>query len=480
MKPRILVTGSSGYIAGQLIPRLLERGYRVRCLARNPTRLFTRRWAEQVEIVRGDPLQPETLPAALDGVHTAYYLIHSMSSGRNYPLRDLQAARNFAKAAEIAGLEHIIYLGGLADPNGPISPHMRSRIETGQALREGSVPVTEFRASVIAGPGSISFEMIRYLTEQLPLLIGPRWLQNLSQPIAADDVIAYLLAALDDDFCRGEILEIGGPERLTYAENLLAYARARGLKRRLIMLPWLPLSLMAWMVSLLTPVPAAIAYPLIEGLQAPSIVLDERALHLCPDIRPMGYSDSLKLALAALTPEQVDLLYDPQLPVQSFKQDGFLVDVRQREVNALPEIVFSVLTSLGGKNGWLYADPLWRLRGLLDRWLGGPGMRGRASSLEVGSVLDFYRVQALEAPRRLLLRAELKAPGQGWLEWRLEPQGRRTRLLQIAWFAPHGVGGFLYWTLLAPFHRLVFAGLMRAIARVSEQQVDSGVTALEK
>lgn len=480
MKPRILVTGASGYIAGQLIPRLLTHGYRVRCLARNPARLLTRRWAGQVEIARGDPLQPETLPPALEGVHTAYYLIHSMSSGRNYPLRDLQAARNFARAAEAAGLEHIIYLGGLADPRGPISPHMRSRIETGQALREGSVPVTEFRASVIAGPGSISFEMIRYLTEQLPVLIGPRWLRNLSQPIAADDVIAYLLAALENPSCRGEILEIGGPERLTYAENLLAYARARGLKRRLIILPWLPLSLMAWMVSLLTPVPAAIAYPLIEGLQAPSIVQDERALRLFPDIHPMGYSASLQTALAALTPEQVDLLYDPRRPVQTFMQDGFLVDVRQSQVNASPETVFAVLTSLGGKNGWLYANFLWRWRGLLDRWLGGPGMRGRASALEVGSVVDFYRVQALEAPRRLLLRAELKAPGEGWMEWRLQPEGQGTRLLQIAWFAPRGVGGFLYWTLLGPFHRLVFAGLIWAIASASEQRAVSGISLPEK
>ncbi|MCS7010999.1 MAG: SDR family oxidoreductase [Anaerolineales bacterium] len=467
MTSYILVTGASGYIAGQLIPRLLARGYRIRCLARNPARLVGRSWADQVEIVPGDPLRPETLPAALADVQAAYYLIHSMSSGKDYPKRDLQAAYHFARAAEAAGLEHIIYLGGLADPNGPISPHMRSRIETGQALRQGRVPVTEFRASIISGPGSISFEMIRYLTEQFPVLIGPCWLHNLSQPIAAADVIEYLLAALEYPACRGEIVEIGGPERLTYAENMLAYARARGLRRALLTLPWLPLSLMAWMVGWLTPVPAAIAYPLIEGLQAPSIVQDDRARRLFPHIQPMGYEASLRHALESLTPERVELLYDPTRPKQILKQDGFLVDVRQEDTDASPEAVFSVLSSLGGQNGWLYANFLWRLRGMLDRLLGGPGMRGRSPTLETGSLLDFYRVQAFEPPKRLLLRAELKAPGEGWMEWRVLSCGRTTRLVQIAWFAPRSVLGFLYWVLLGPIHRLVFAGLIREIVRRS-------------
>lgn len=467
MSPLILVTGASGYIAGQLIPRLLEKNYRVRCLARHPARLAGRGWSGAVEIVRGDPLQPESLPAAMQGVDAAYYLIHSMSSGKDYPQRDLLAARNFACAAEAAGLEHIIYLGGLANPQGAISPHMRSRIETGQALRESRVPVTELRASVIVGPGSISFEMIRYLTEQFPLLVGPRWLHNLSQPIAATDVLAYLLAALDVPACRGEIIEIGGPAQITYAENMLAYARRRGLKRALLTLPFIPLSLMARLVGLLTPVPPAIAHPLIEGLQAPSIVQDDKAARLFPHIRPTDYQSALQDSLRALTPDGVELLYDPARPIQTLKQDGFLLDIRQVDVEAAPEAVFRVLAALGGRTGWLYADFLWRLRGGLDRLAGGPGLRGRREVLEPGGVVDFYRVQALEPARRLLLYSELKAPGEGWMEWRLQPQGTSTRLVQIAWFAPRGAPGFLYWHGLGPFHRRVFAGLLRAIAHKS-------------
>ncbi len=469
MPPLLLVTGASGYIAGLLIPQLLQKGYRLRCLARNPARLAGRSWADKVEIVRGDPLQPETLPAAMQGVQAAYYLIHSMASGKDYPQRDLLAARNFARAAQSAGIEHIIYLGGLADPNGPISSHMRSRIETGQALCESHVPVTELRASIIAGPGSISFEMIRYLTEQLPLLVGPRWLRNLSQPIAAGDVIAYLLAALETPACRGEVIEIGGPTCMSYAENLLAYARHRGLQRALVTLPYLPLPLMARGVGLLTPVPPAIAHPLIEGLKAPSIVQDDKAARLFPHIRPMDYSSALREALQGLTPEGVELLYDPAKPVQTFKQDGFLLDVRQVEIEAAPEAVFRLLTSLGGQRGWLFADFLWKARGGLDRLVGGPGLRGRPEVLATGEVVDFYRVQAIEPPRRLLLYSELRAPGQGWMEWRLQPQGASTRLTQIAWFAPRGLPGFLYWYVLAPFHRFVFAGLLRALARRSRQ-----------
>lgn len=467
MSPLILVTGASGYIAGQLIPRLLEKGCRVRCLARDPSRLAGRGWSGAVDLACGDVLQPETLPAALQGVEAAYYLIHSMSSGRRYPERDLLAARNFALAAEAAGLEHIVYLGGLADPDGLISPHMRSRIETGCALRESSVPVTEFRASVIAGPGSISFEMIRYLTEQFPLLVGPRWLKNLSQPIAAADVVAYLLAALETPACRGEVIEIGGPERVTYAGNMLAYARQRGLRRALLTLPFLPLWLMACLVGWLTPVPPAIARPLIEGLQASSIVQNDKAARLFPLIRPVDFRSALREALQALTPACVEPLYDPARSVQTLKQDGFLLDVRQVEVEATPEAVFGALAALGGRTGWLYADFLWRLRGALDRLAGGPGLRGRNEVLAPGGAVDFYRVEVFEPGRRLRLYSELKAPGEGWMEWRLQPHGTSTRLVQIAWFAPLGVPGFLYWTLLGPLHRQVFAGLLRALARKS-------------
>jgi uncharacterized protein YbjT (DUF2867 family)/uncharacterized protein YndB with AHSA1/START domain len=469
MSELLLVTGASGYIAGQLIPRLLEKGYRVRCLARDPQTLASRSWARSVEIQRGDLLRPETLPAALEGVRAAYYLIHSMASGKNYPECDLLAARNFARAAQEAHLEHIIYLGGLVDPERPLSLHMRSRVETGEALRQGGVPVTEFRASVIAGPGSISFEMIRYLTEQLPVLAGPRWLRNLSQPIAAGDVIAYLMAALEVEACRGEIIEVGGPNQVPYAENLLAYARYRGLKRPLLTLPYIPVPLMAYAIGLLTPVPAVIARPLVEGLQDTSIVHDDKAARLFPDIRPRDYASAMHAAIQALSPAATELLYHPLRPVQTPKQDGFLLDIRQTRINAAPEAVFHLLAALGGRNGWLFANPLWRLRAALDRLAGGPGMRGRPEVLAPGAAVDFYRVEVYDPPRQLRLRAELKAPGEGWMEWRLEPDGAGTHLMQIAWFAPRGVPGFLYWYLLGPVHRWVFAGMLRAIAKAVER-----------
>jgi uncharacterized protein YbjT (DUF2867 family)/uncharacterized protein YndB with AHSA1/START domain len=465
----ILVTGASGYIAGQLIPLLLAKGYQVRCLVRDPSRLAGRSWAESVEIISGDLVRPETLTRALQGVQAAYYLVHNMSSGRHYPVRDLLAAHNFAAAAETTGLEHIIYLGGLANPNSYISPHMRSRIETGQALRSGQVPVTEFRAGVIVGPGSISFEMIRYLTEQFPVLIGPRWLHNASQPVAATDVLAYLLAALEVPACRGKVIEIGGPDRITYAENMLAYARQRGLKRSLFTLPFIPVNFMAWMVSLLTPVPPAIARPLIEGLQAPSVVREETARDFFPDIWPTGHRTALENSLKTLSPAFVEPLYNPSLSVQTLKQEGFLLDVRQIKVDAPPKVVFRLLTSLGGQDGWLFADLLWQVRGALDRLAGGPGMRGRAQILETGSVVDFYRVEILDPGRRLRLYAELKAPGQGWMEWRLLPEEESTRLVQIAWFAPRGTWGFLYWHLLGPLHKWVFTGLLKQIASRSIQ-----------
>ncbi|MBI4768865.1 MAG: DUF2867 domain-containing protein [Chloroflexi bacterium] len=467
MSQPILVTGANGYIAGQLIPSLLQKGYGVRCLARDPARLAGRSWAAAVEIVPADLLRPEALAEAMLGIRTAYYLIHSMSSGRRYPERDLRAARNFAAAAEAAGLEHVIYLGGLADPDGPLSPHMRSRIETGQALRSGRVPVTEFRAGVIIGPGSISFEMIRYITEQFPILVGPRWLRNLSQPIATKDVLSYLLAALDTPACRGQVVEIGGADVMTYVETMLAYARQRGLNRRFLAIPFAPIGLMAWMVGLLTPVPPAIARPLIEGLQDPSIVRTDTARILFPELHPVGCQAALVNSLACLTPASVEPLYDPALPAQTLKQEGFLLDVRQVSVAASPAAVFNVLTGLGGQKGWLYADWLWRARGLLDRLLGGPGLRGRPEVLGVGDSVDFYRVEVLQNGHCLRLRSELKAPGQGWMEWRLLPEVKPMLLVQIAWFAPRGVWGFLYWHLLGPVHRGVFAGLFKRIARSS-------------
>lgn len=467
----ILVTGASGYIGGGLVPRLLEKGYRVRCLVREPDRLQDYAWSSQVEIRRVDVVAGQSLREVMEGVMAAYYLIHSMASGYRYHQRDMSAAGNFAAAARLAGVEHIIYLGGLADPSAKIGHHMRSRIQTGEVLRQGGVPVTEFRAGVIVGPGSISFEMIRYLTEQLPILIGPRWLQNLVQPVAVQDVLAYLLTALETPECRGRIFEIGGPDVMTYAEAMLIYAHLRGLQRRLLTFPGVPLALMAYGVDRMTPVPASIASPLIDGMRSDSIVQDPAAGLVFPTIRPLGYEKAIAHALGRLSPVEIRTLHPGETNrARIIKQEGFLIDVRQIQLDVDPEAVYRVLMQLGGQRGWFYMNWLWRMRGQLDRLWGGPGMRGRkmGRNLEIGDIVDYYRVEALESGRLLRLRAELKSPGEGWMEWSVKAQGSRgTVLVQKAYFAPKGVPGFLYWYLLYPVHALVFAGLVRGIAHWS-------------
>ena len=292
-RQRVLVTGATGYVGGRLVPLLLARGYRVRVLARDRDRLEGRSWLDQVELVLGDVLDPATLPAALDGVDAAYYLVHSMGSHGNFGRRDLRAARNFAEAAADQGVERIIYLGGLGKPGTELSEHLRSRQETGAALREAGVPVTEFRASILVGSGSVSFEMIRSLTERLPVMICPRWVYTRTQPIAIDDALTYLVAALDTPESQGQIIEIGGRDVLTYREMMLTYARLRGLRRFIIPVPLLTPRLSSYWVHLVTPIPSTIAQPLIKGLSVEVIVTDDRASRLFPQITPLDYETAV-------------------------------------------------------------------------------------------------------------------------------------------------------------------------------------------
>jgi uncharacterized protein YbjT (DUF2867 family) len=340
---RILVTGASGYIAGHLIPRLLQDGHTLRCMVRKKEKIAGRPWFDQVEVVEAEVTNPDSLPAVLTGITSAYYLIHNMSSGRDYQLAELAGARNFAAVAAAAGVEHIIYLGGLADPADRIGPHMRSRIETGAALRSTPVPVTEFRAGVITGPGSISFEMIRFITEQFPLLIGPTWLNNRSQPISAGNVLDYLTAALDTLACRGQVFEIGGPDTFLYFELMRIYAEVRGLKRPMLLLPGIPASLMAWFVDRLTPVPSAIAYPLINGLRSDSLVKDDRARQVFPHIRLTPYRQAVADALAKLHPGKMVRVWGPEPTDWRLKHEGFLVETRHLRTSAsLEEVAGSV------------------------------------------------------------------------------------------------------------------------------------------
>jgi uncharacterized protein YbjT (DUF2867 family) len=476
---KVLVTGANGYVGGRLVPRLLAAGHSVRCTVRDPTRLQGRPWADAVEVVCADVLDAPTLPPAMVGVDVAYYLVHSLGGGRDFHDRDLVAAHTFASAARAAGVSRIIYLGGLGDPRTGLSEHLRSRQETGAALREAGVPVTEFRAAVIVGSGSLSFEMIRYLAERLPVMICPRWVYTRVQPIAIGDVLDYLVAALQCPDSVGRMAEIGGADVLTYGQMMTGYARARGLRRWLIPVPVLTPRLSSYWVHLVTPVPAAIAQPLIEGLRNEVIVRDAAARRLFPGIEPINYDQSVRSALEQLQAGDVETAWSDALmttqgdarPVVLTTQQGIVLEQRQAVVAAPPEAVYRIFAGLGGQRGWLYMDWAWQLRGAMDRLVGGVGMRrGRRSpdDVRVGDALDFWRAEAVEPGELLRLRAEMRVPGQAWLQFQALPQADgRTLLRQTAFFAPKGLFGWLYWYGLYPAHSRIFSGMIRQIARAA-------------
>jgi uncharacterized protein YbjT (DUF2867 family) len=474
LRKLILVTGASGYIASRLIPRLLEKDYRVRVLARRRENLTGRAWHAGVEVVEGDVTQPEQIAAALEGVNTAYYLIHNMAMGRGYTHFEMEGAHNFTSAAERAGVQHIVYLGGLADPNDKsLAPHLRSRMETGEMLRQGKIPVTEFRAGVIAGPGSISFEMIRFMTEAFPIIVGPAWLKNKTQPIATENVVDYLAAALENFDLQNHIFEIGGSEIAAYGDLMLQYAHLRGLKRKLILLPGIPLCLMAFGVAILTPVPRPIAYALIAGLANDSVVQNDEARRTFPSIQPINFEKAAVNALHHLSPAWMERVWEgSSRDAMRMKHEGFFVDYRRIEVNAPSESVYQVITSMGGYSGWPYANWLWQLRGKLDQMIRNhPPFALNPLSLKdmrEGDPIDYYRVEALEPNHLMRLHSELCTPGEGWMEWRIDSEDEGSVLTQTAFFAPRGLLGFLYWYGLDPLHRLVFRGLIKAIKRRSE------------
>ena len=480
--PLILVTGATGYIGGRLVPRLIHDGYRVRCLVRDARRLEGRPWREQVDVVEGDPLRPESLPAAMKDVEAAYYLIHSMAGGSGFHDRDIEAARQFGSAARAAGVGRLIYVGGLGDPQSELSEHLRSRHATGDALRESGVPVTEFRAGVIVGSGSLSFEMIRYLTERVPVMICPKWVFTRTQPIAIRNVLEYLAAALKTPASAGRVVEIGGSDVIAYGDMMKTYAEVRGLKRRLVPVPVLTPRLSSYWVHLVTPIPAVIAQPLVEGLRNEIVVRDDAAKSLFPEIHPMSYREAVKLALAKLDAGDVETVWsDAQAsslgdrrPVVLASSEGMIVERRMMEVAASPAAVFKVFSRLGGKNGWLAWDWAWRLRGGLDRLRGGVGMRrGRRDpdELRAGDAVDFWRVEVVEPDRMIRLRAEMKVPGLAWLQFQVVPAGDgRSLLTQTAYFAPKGLSGHLYWYALYPLHGFIFGGMIRKLAEASESR----------
>jgi uncharacterized protein YbjT (DUF2867 family) len=472
----VLVTGATGYVGGRLVPRLIEAGHRVRCLVRDLSRLQGRAWFTRVEVVQGDLLNPNSLAEAMRDVNVVYYLIHSLGEGGDFAQLDVIAARNCSAAAKSAGVARIIYLGGLGDSSTDLSPHLRSRQETGVALREFGVPVTEFRAAVIVGSGSVSFEMVRYLAERLPVMICPKWVFTRIQPIAIRNVLDYLVAAIDSTESVGRIIEIGGQDVLTYAEMMTGYARVRGLKRLLIAVPVLTPRLSSYWVHLITPIPAKVARPLIKGLVNEVIVHDDAAFRLFPGISLLDYETSVRFAFVKMKQREVETSWTDALtssqggktPVALITSEGMIIERRQRTVATPSEAVYRAFACLGGLRGWLYMDWTWQVRGLIDRLCGGVGMRrGRRHPEDVraGDALDFWRVEAVEPGRMIRLRAEMKVPGRAWLEFqavRQSPAG--TLLTQTAFFEPKGLSGLAYWYVLYPVHSLIFSGLTRRLA----------------
>ncbi|PZR60117.1 MAG: DUF2867 domain-containing protein [Candidatus Meridianibacter frigidus] len=472
----ILVTGATGYIGGRLVPRLLADGHRVRCLARDPRRLIGR--FESVEIIEGDVFDVQSLRAACADIQAAYYLVHSMTGAHAFAERDRQAAALFGRVANQCGVQRVIYLGGLGADDEKLSPHLSSRHEVGEFLRENGPPVLEFRAAMIIGSGSISFEMLRYLAERLPVMIAPKWVTTRSQPIAVRDVISYLAAALDRPAAVSQVYEIGGADIVTYYEMMMRYAHLRCLKRRIIVVPFFTPRLSSYWVHLVTPIPARLAQPLILGLHNEVVVRNNAARVDFSQIVPVGFDTAVSRALdryRTVGPETTwfDAFDVRTLPPEfSGVREGMLIDRRERIVNATPQAVATVFTQLGGKRGWLYGNALWQLRGLLDWALGGIGLRrGRRSATDIrlGDAVDFWRVDAYEPGRLLRLRAEMKLPGKAWLEFDAQPvDGGKTNLTQTAFFEPHGLFGFLYWYAVSPFHALIFGRMASLIASLAE------------
>lgn len=468
---RILVTGATGYVGGRLVPRLLEKGHFVRVLVRDPRRIESKSWAKSVEVHVGDLLEAESLRGVFDAIDLSYYLVHSMvSEGRRFEERDRQAAINFADAAE--GRMRTIYLGGLLPEGDQTSKHLSSRAEVGAILRE-RLNTLEFRAGPIIGSGSASFEMVRYLTERLPVMVTPKWIDNLVQPIAIRDVLSFLVAALDRDL--DGVIEIGS-ERLSFREMMVRYGDIRGLKRIILPLPVLAPKLAGRWVGAVTPIPNRIGVPLIEGI-VDSVVADTgRAEEAFPAIEPISYRDAVERALAHLEDGSVETRWSGALldgaTYELEDREGMMVEVRSLPVRASQEQTFHAFSTLGGEKGWLTWKWAWEIRGLIDSLAGGPGLsRGRRHPVEIatGESLDFWRVEHVEPGRSIRLRAEMKVPGRAWLQWETFGERNTSRLVQTALFAPKGFFGVLYWYALYPIHQKIFSDMARAIARDAEK-----------
>lgn len=476
---KVFLTGATGYIGGRLAPRLLAKGYRVRCFARSSAKLKGRPWASRpnVEVCEGDAHDEDGLLEALKGCQAAYYLIHSMNAaGGSYRERDLQLAETFGRAAKRAGISRIVYLGGLGETGEGLSDHLSSRREVEAALASGGVPVTVFRAAMIIGSGSASFEILRYLVERLPVMVTPRWVRTESQPIAVRDVLYYLATCLDVPETTGKTLDIGGPEVRSYSDIMREMARALKLPRRwVIPVPVLTPRLSSLWIHLVTPLDASIARPLAEGLKNRVVCRNDEAQKLMPypclTIREAIDASLVQVRAGTVETSWTDAGVMPGDP--SWAGGTVFVDSHKVVAKASGEDVWSVVTSLGGRQGYFGTNWLWVIRGAMDRLVGGPGLRrGRrnATDLHLGDSLDFWRVSAIDSPRYLELTAEMKVPGVATLTFQLEPDagGRGTQLEMTARFRPKGLFGIAYWYGVLPFHGIVFRSMLGGIVRAAE------------
>jgi uncharacterized protein YbjT (DUF2867 family) len=475
----VLVTGATGYVGGRLLHRLeASRQRQVRCLTRHPAALAGRT-ARRTEVVSGDVLDASSLRRAMEGVDVAYYLIHSMGASSEFEALDRTAASNFADAARAVGLRRIIYLGGLGDGDG-LSAHLASRQEVGAILRSSNVPTIEFRASIVIGSGSASYELVRALVESLPIMITPRWVETGAQPIAIEDVLEYLMAALTWDRPDSAVFEIGGADAVTYAEIIREYARQRGLRRRLLHSPLVTPRVSRLFLGLITPVYGQVAGALIEGLRNETVVHSRAALEAFP-IRPRSLENAIERALVNEDSEFAETRWSDALPSGSSHRvapTSFgrrLVSSRVLRVDGSARDAFDRIQRIGGTTGWYASDWFWRARGLLDTLRGGVGLRrGRRDpvDLRVGDTVDFWRVESLETDRRLRLAAEMKIPGRLWLQFEIDPDQTdgAVQIRQTTVFDPAGYVGLTYWYLLSPIHQLVFGNMLRGIGRAIAQR----------